>query len=183
MQLIDIFKDKEMVFVGLADCDLGSDYARAVADYIYISASLTDIDLSYNNLTDDGKDMSGVEVIASAICVSASLTSIDVRTKTFLAEETAVQLSNVVLRKAAVERFNQISTKDLRSDSLTELDFSGSKNIGVDGAMVLAGLLPITASLTAINLNHGGISLEGGKAIAKAISVSASLTSIDLGGN
>ena len=77
LKLVAIFNEKPVVFVGLADCYLGSEGAQAVADHIQASASLTDIDLSDNNLTKHGKDMSGIEVMASAIRVNASLRSMN----------------------------------------------------------------------------------------------------------
>ena len=45
LNLISIFKEKDqMVSVGLARCDLGVDGAKAVADYVSVSASLTKIE-------------------------------------------------------------------------------------------------------------------------------------------
>ena len=41
LELIGVFKQKEMVSVGLASCGLGPEEAVAVADYIRGSASLT----------------------------------------------------------------------------------------------------------------------------------------------
>ena len=56
LNLISIFKEKDqMVSVGLALCNLGVDGAKAVADYVSVSASLTKIDVRLNALGDDGK--------------------------------------------------------------------------------------------------------------------------------
>ena len=55
LNLISIFKEKDqMVSVGLAGCDLGVDGAKAVADYVSVSASLTKISLAENNLAEEG---------------------------------------------------------------------------------------------------------------------------------
>ena len=43
LQLVEIFKEKQMVSVGLANCNLGVDGAQAVAEYISVSASLTQV--------------------------------------------------------------------------------------------------------------------------------------------
>ena len=44
LALVSIFKEKDqMKSVGLADCDLGIDGAKAVADYVSVSASLTSV--------------------------------------------------------------------------------------------------------------------------------------------
>jgi len=51
LELISIFKQKEMVFVGLGECNLGPEGAAAVAEYVRGSASLTTIMLSSNRLS------------------------------------------------------------------------------------------------------------------------------------
>ena len=44
LELISIFKKKDqMQSVGLARCDLGADGAKAVADYVSVSGSLTSV--------------------------------------------------------------------------------------------------------------------------------------------
>ena len=44
-----------------------------------------------------------------------------------------------------MEKFNEIPIKEIRTDSLTELDLRG-KGVGVVGGMVVAGLLPVMPS-------------------------------------
>ena len=45
LNLVSIFKQKDqMKSVGLADCNLGVDGAKAVADYVSVSGSLTKIE-------------------------------------------------------------------------------------------------------------------------------------------
>ena len=65
----------------------------------------------------------------------------------------ASQLSAAVLGNPKMEKFNEIPIKEMRTDSLTELDLSG-KGVGVVGGMVVAGLLPVMASLTSIDLSQ-----------------------------
>ena len=48
-----------------------------------------------------------------------------------------------------IENFSGIPLKELCADSLTTLDLSG-KALGVPEAMVLAGVLPVLASLTSV---------------------------------
>ena len=43
LQLVEIFKKKQMISVGLAACDLDADGAQAVANYISVSTSLTKV--------------------------------------------------------------------------------------------------------------------------------------------
>ena len=57
LELISIFKEKDqMTSVGLASCDLGADGAKAVADYVSVSGSLTMLDVRLNRgMGADGK--------------------------------------------------------------------------------------------------------------------------------
>ena len=43
LELVAIFKQKQMTFVGLASCSLGAAGGKVVADYISVSKSLTKI--------------------------------------------------------------------------------------------------------------------------------------------
>ena len=79
----------------------------------------------------------------------------------------------------SIEVFNEIPIKELRADSLTELDLL-SKRIGQAGAIVLAGLVPVSASLTSLNLRGNEIGDEGAKALAAGVAASASLTKLDV---
>merc|ERR1712159_394175 len=83
LELISIFKQKQMTFVGLADCDLGPDGANVAAEYISDSCSLTSINLSDNFSRShriweriwEGPEFG--KAIAEGIRVSGSLTSIN----------------------------------------------------------------------------------------------------------
>ena len=86
--------------------------------------------------------------MAPAIAVSSSVTRVDVRNNK-IAGNGASQLSAAVLGNATIEVFNEIPIKEMRTDSLTELDLTG-KGIGVEGCMVVAGLLPAMASVTSV---------------------------------
>jgi hypothetical protein len=45
--------------------------------------------------------------------------------------------------------FNEIPLKEMRADSFTELDLEG-KDVGVEGGMVVAGLIPVMGALTQV---------------------------------
>ena len=56
LNLVSIFKQKDqMKSVGLAACDLGIDGAKAVADYVSVSSSLTKVVVRQNQLGEEGK--------------------------------------------------------------------------------------------------------------------------------
>ena len=84
--------------------------------------------------------------MADALRANSGLTSLDVRNNKIVGDG-ASQLSTAVLGNHKIERFNGIPIKEMRTDSLTELDLSG-RAFGIEGAMVVAGLLPAMASMT-----------------------------------
>ena len=108
-----------------------------------MSLSCVQLDLSGNNL-----DPESAKTLAPAIAASASLTCIDVRSNN-IAGDGASQLSAAVLGNTKIEVFNEVPIKEMRADSFTELNLEG-KEIGVEGGMVVAGLLPVMASLTSV---------------------------------
>ena len=57
LELINIFKEKKMVSVGLASCNLGPEEAPAVADMIRVIASITSVTLFRNNLDKESANM------------------------------------------------------------------------------------------------------------------------------
>ena len=87
-------------------------------------------------------------MLAPAIAVCASLTSVDIRYNDINGEG-ASQLSAAVLGNTKIEVFNAIPIKEMRTDSFTELNLH-NKRIGVEGGMVVVGLLPAMASLTSV---------------------------------
>ena len=65
------------------------------------------------------------------------------------ARDGASQLAMAVLSNTKIEVFNEIPVKEMRANSLTELNLK-NKHIGVEGGMVLAGLIPVMPSLTLV---------------------------------
>jgi hypothetical protein len=90
----------------------------------------------------------GITAIADALRVNGGLTSIDVRQNS-IAGDGASQLAAAVLGNLKIEMFNEIPIKEMRANSLTELDLNG-KVVGVEGGMVVAGLIPVMGALTNI---------------------------------
>ena len=104
-------------------------------------SKLTELLLDNNGIT-----VAGAESVAAYLAVTASLTSLDVRYNDITGNG-ASQLSAAVLGSLKIETFNEIPIKEMRADSFTELDLK-DKGSGVVGGMVVAGLLPVMASLT-----------------------------------
>jgi hypothetical protein len=57
-----------------------------------------------------------------------------------------------------------------KDKTLTELDVSG-KNLGTEGALVVAGYLDGNRALTSLNLSANNLKAEGTKIVAEAIKV------------
>jgi hypothetical protein len=72
----------------------------------------------------------------------------------------------------------------MRADTLTELDLKG-KSIGVEGGMVVAGLIPVMGGLTALDLSSNGLKDEGVSAVCEAIQSNkeTKLVSLNFGNN
>ena len=141
-----------------------ADGITAIADALRVNGSLTSINLSENKLcgvwTDECGDeygtyadygtytAEGITAIADALRVNGALTSLDIRSNN-IAGDGAAQLSAAVLGNLKIEMFNEIPIKEMRANSITELDLK-EKGLGVEGGMVVAGLLPVMGALTQV---------------------------------
>ena len=50
LELIAAMKGKSMASIGMASCELGLEGAKAMAELVSVTGSLTELDLRYNNL-------------------------------------------------------------------------------------------------------------------------------------
>jgi NLR family CARD domain-containing protein 3 len=156
------------------------------------------LDLSNNELCGLDSDShgaytaEGITAIADALRVNGALTCIDVRQNN-IAGDGAVQLAAAVLGNLKIEIFNKIPIKEMRANSLTELDLK-EKYVGVEGGMVVAGLIPVMGALTSLDLSgnqlcglddfgDGTYTAEVITAIADALRVNGGLTALDLSSN
>ena len=87
-------------------------------------------------------------LLVEALPLCVQLTSLDVR-RNNISGERASQLSAAVVSNLTIVVFNGMPIKEMRANSLTELDLRG-KRIGVVGSMVVAGLLQVMPSLTKV---------------------------------
>ena len=62
--------------------------------------------------------------------------------------------------------FNEILIKEMRANSITELDLK-EKRLGVEGGMVVAGLLPVMGSLRVTNLLRNELFAESAKMLSE----------------
>jgi Ran GTPase-activating protein (RanGAP) involved in mRNA processing and transport len=157
--------------------------------------AMTELDLRH-------KEIQGPAAMLISYLIPAvgALTRVDVRGN-YIAGDGAAQLAAAVLGNLKIEMFNEIPIKEMRANSLTELDLNG-KGVGVEGGMVVVGLIPVMGAMTSIDLSnnklcnvhaaklrhrgrevHGTYTAEGIIAIADALRVNGGLTSLDLSYN
>ena len=186
-------KETKLASLNVKKNGIGSIGANAVATMVAVTGGLTSINLSGNHLTKYGTDMTGIKELAAALVVNGALTRVDVRSNN-IAGDSAEQLSAAILGNLKIEMFNEIPIKEIRANSITELDLQW-KGIGVEGVMVLAVLIPVMGGLTSIDLSgntlcglgwqdgKGIYTTEGITAIADALRVNGALTKIDVSWN
>jgi hypothetical protein len=189
---------------------LASDLSQAV-----VTGALTKLSLRWNNLEEEGtkticealkqnktlKELdldrstiggeAGAKHVADMLGVNGGLTRLDVR-QNKIAGDGAAQLAAAVLGNLKIEMFNEIPIKEMRADSFTELDLK-EKHFGVEGSMVVAGLMPAMGGLTSLDLSNNafcGVTYGGGTytaegiiAIADALRVNGVLTKLSLARN
>ena len=140
------------------------------------------------SLSDNSLGAEGAATLAPALAANGGLTRVDVRSNN-IAGDGAEQLSAAVLGNLKIEMFNEIPIKEMRANSITELDLKG-KGVGVEGVMVVAGLIPVMGGLTSLDLSNnslcgmtkygGTYTAEGITAIAEALRINGALTVTNL---
>jgi hypothetical protein len=155
----------------------GSGEIRGIRVQQLRADALTNIDVHSEN----GIGPEGAILIARFIPVMGALTCIDVRFND-IAGDGAAQLSAAVLGNLKIEMFNEIPIKEMRADTFTELDLKG-KGVGVEGGMVVAGLIPDMGALTMLSLAENMLGEEGTKAICEALEQNKTLKELDISGD
>ena len=104
--------------------------------------------LSKLDLNSKGVGVPGALVVAHFLRVSRSLNVVDTR-KNGIDGEAAKELAAAALASSSMVMFGEVPIKELRADALTTLDLK-SKGLGPTEAIVLAGLLPVSRSLSKV---------------------------------
>jgi len=152
---------------------------------------------------------SGASAIAEALKVNRVLINLHTSMNN-ISGDAAQQLASAVLASASLEVYGAVPLKQLRDNTLTQLNFSNKLldpteaivlaelvkisavltsldlariDLDNDSAVAIAKALEVNAVLTEVNLSHNKIGASGASAIAKALKVNAVLTSLNLAGN
>jgi hypothetical protein len=137
--------------------------------------SVSELNLQARNIC-----VEGGMLLAYLLPVMGALTRVNV-CRNIIAGDGAVQLAAAVLGILKIEIFNEIPIKEMRADSFTELDLRG-KGVGVEGGMVVAGLIPVMGALTKLSLASNNLMEEGTKAICEALEQNRTLKELDISG-
>ena len=174
LNLVSIFKQKDqMKSVGLEGCNLGVDGAKAVADYVSISAVLTSINLSSNQLcgfnwNDEGiYTAEGITAIADALHVNSALTEL-----------------NLSLNRIGAEGAKPLADALRVNGSLTSLNMDANE-LGDEGISAIATLLKdsTVTRLASLDLRANEIGPKGAESLAAWLAVSGALTMCHLSMN
>jgi hypothetical protein len=138
----------------------GSGEIRGIPVQMMRDDSVSELDLQKINI-----GVEGGMLLAHLVPVMGALTRVDVRSNN-IAGDGAEHLSAAVLGNLKIEMFNEIPIKEMRADSFTELDLKG-KGVGVEGGMVVAGLMPVMGGLTVANLLGNQLDAESAKMLAE----------------
>ena len=151
--------------LSLAANKLGEEGTKAICEALQHNKTLKELDISGNRHGNIGGS-AGAKHVAKMLGVNGALTRVDVR-KNYIAGDGAEQLSAAVLGNLKIEMFNGIPIKEMRANSLTELDLNG-KGVGVEVCMVVAGLIPVMGGLTVANLLGNQLDVKSAKMLVEA---------------
>ena len=165
-----------------------SDYHSHLSESFGTDLNLTNLDLSYNGISD-----AGATCIAEAIKVNKTLTNLDLQGDgisaagaTCIAEAIKVNktLTNLNLSVNGISAAGAtcIAEAIKVNKTLTNLNLSGN-GISDAGATCIAEAIKVNKTLTNLNLSGNGISDAGATCIAEAIEVNKTLTNLDLRGD
>ena len=168
LNLVSIFKVKQMTSVGLAKCSLNADDAKVIAEYVRVSDSLTSLNLLANNF-----DIKTVEMLLKVKEDKARLMTLC----GLQPNQTEATFQECGLEPADAKL---LAPEITASSSLTALNLFNN-NIGKEGGAAIAeALKQVNGALTTLNLERNNLGDEGAKAIAEALLVNRSLKTLSL---
>jgi hypothetical protein len=155
---------------------------------------MTSLNLASNNLGVEGAKIVAAFHVSSPITKSRipdalrliSLISSDTRAMTSLhvgmnsiPEKEMKEIITIAMRKDSMKILCEVPIKD---KTLTELDISG-KNLGMEGALVVAGYLDGNGALTSLDISENSLYAEGTKLLAEAAKSNQIMTALNFSSN
>ena len=139
---------------------------------------LTSLDLSKNNLTNYGKDMTGIYAIADTLKVNGVLTTLNLSSN-YLGSERYVKASKVegeskkVGDKVIYEGREMTVSKGVDKDG-------DLKVVDLSGMLAMSKALEVNRVLTKLSVAGNDIGPVGAKAFADALRVNGVMTKLDV---
>ena len=198
LALVNSFKDKQMKTVELANCSLGTDSAKAIAEYVNCSSSLTMLDTRQNAI-----DYKSAEQLASAVfnCKTIdnfnglllselkSRETLDLQNQSLGTTEAYVIAlcikdnnslrhlnvsNNEISEKAALALVNSFKDKQMKTVELANC------SLGTDSAKAIAEYVNCSSSLTMLDTRRNAIDYKSAEQLVKAVLNSKSM--VEFGG-
>ena len=151
--------------LNLASNDFGAFGAEHIARMLRSNAKLTELDLSDNRLTDDGRTWSGVRKLCDALWDHSSLCSL-------MLVDNRLEGDGALVMAGMLQANTTIEHLDLQANQIS--------NEGVDG---LASAIAKSVTLKSLNLGRNHIDETGARDLAAGLLENTSLTSLDLSVN
>jgi hypothetical protein len=148
-----------------------------VAEGLKSNQVITELNIADNNLANSGTDMSGVGALADVIPGMRALTSLHVG-ENRIPEQEMREIMTIAMRMDSMKILCEVPFKD---KTITKLDVSG-KNLGLEGALVVAEYLDGNGALSKLDASANGMFGCGDKtgvtAWAAALKASTSITEL-----
>ena len=174
LELIAAMKGKSMVSISMESCELGVEGAKAMAELVSVTASMTSLSTTHNKITGDG-----AQQLASAVLAKPTLENFSgIPLKELRADSlTALDLPSKVLGMPEA----MVLADLLRSvtASVTKI-LVGGNYLRDEGTIILCDAMrgSTVSKVQELGLNSNGIGPDGAKAVAALCAAMASLTSV-----
>ena len=160
---------KRLTYLDCKENGLGSTGGEVVAAMLQSHPLLAVVHLDKQDLKDS------VWIILRALC--PRITSLDIVSGVVTMIPILSQSSNLI------SNFSAASPDNYPDDMISQVELSGKRQLGPNGASELAKLLSMAHSLTTLELYHNGIHFDGASVLGPALAVLSSLTRLGLAFN
>jgi len=164
--------------------------AQAIATALQNNTTLTTLNISENNIV-----IKGTQAIATALQKNNTLTKLYISSN-YIGVEGAQAIAEALQTNITLKTL-YISDNQINDDGVTALSkaletnkentlttfYIIKNNIGVKGAIAIAGALQGNETLTTLDIDGNKIGDEGAKAIAEALQLNKTLTNLNISNN
>jgi len=176
-------KDSKITSLNASDENISPAGVKLIAEALRTSVNggLTSINMSRNNLTNFGRDMTGIKELAAALGVHGGLTSLDLSTNALCG--LVQSFRGGVSGTYTAEGITAIANALRVNGALTSIDLRGNKLCGIwtddygdqqgtytaEGIIAIADALRVNGALTELSIYGNHVGDEGVGAICEAI--------------